>query len=295
MPIKNLVISGGGAIGFQYFGICKHLLESNFFQMENIKNIYCTSAGSFIAVTLLLNYDLQTIQDYLVDRPWHELFKFSPFKILNSFQTKGLFGSYHICEFLRPLLLGKNLEIDITLKQFYEFSKTTIHFNCVEFSNEEAVKKVTITHENFPDLKLSEAIQMTSCIPLLIEPIFMDNKFLLDGGIITNYNSEECLSVNCEDDCFGLNYRVNREKDETFKLSDDMNIFNFFYIYNFKMNQFIHKNCPDCDLKNQILVNLDESPLSSSLLQDIFSNKEVRKKWIQNGIDDAKKYLESSI
>ena len=61
------------------------------------------------------------------------------------------------------------------------------------------------------------------------------------------------------------------------------------------MNQFIHKNCPDCDLKNQILVNLDESPLSSSLLQDIFSNKEVRKKWIENGIIDAKNYLESCI
>ena len=45
MPIKHLVISGGGANGIKSLGILKELNDHQFWNIKDIKTIYSTSAG----------------------------------------------------------------------------------------------------------------------------------------------------------------------------------------------------------------------------------------------------------
>ena len=57
MPIiKHLVISGGGAAGFSYYGVLKQTQLRGLWHSENIKTIYATSAGTFLAVILSLGF-----------------------------------------------------------------------------------------------------------------------------------------------------------------------------------------------------------------------------------------------
>ena len=56
--IRHLVISGGGTLGFSYYGILKETNEMELWQYDNIKTIYGTSIGAILATVICLNYDL---------------------------------------------------------------------------------------------------------------------------------------------------------------------------------------------------------------------------------------------
>jgi predicted acylesterase/phospholipase RssA len=71
---KHLVISGGGTIGLKYWGILQKLNE-NIWKIQNIQTIYCRSAGSLLGTILCLNYESETINKYIIERPWKDVFK----------------------------------------------------------------------------------------------------------------------------------------------------------------------------------------------------------------------------
>ena len=50
--IKHLVISGGGAAGFSYYGVLKQTQLKGLWKLEDIQSIYATSAGAILAVII---------------------------------------------------------------------------------------------------------------------------------------------------------------------------------------------------------------------------------------------------
>ena len=52
--IEHLILSGGGVAGIIEYGIIKHLIDKKKIDMENIKSMYGTSIGSWLAVCFSL-------------------------------------------------------------------------------------------------------------------------------------------------------------------------------------------------------------------------------------------------
>ena len=50
MTIKHIVLCGGGPIGLVSYGAIKKLVEHKIIIYKNIKSIYSTSVGCFIAL-----------------------------------------------------------------------------------------------------------------------------------------------------------------------------------------------------------------------------------------------------
>jgi len=94
MPIKHLVISGGGPIGLQFLGVLEHLNEQNIWKFEDIESIYATSIGTIIGAFICLKYDWQTLNTYIIDRPWHDAFKLNGKQIFDAFR----------CSLYKPIL-----------------------------------------------------------------------------------------------------------------------------------------------------------------------------------------------
>lgn len=69
MPIKHIVISGGGPVLIHVLGAIQHLEENNFIDLKSIKSIYGTSAGAIVGVLLCMGFDWETIRDYIIKRP----------------------------------------------------------------------------------------------------------------------------------------------------------------------------------------------------------------------------------
>jgi predicted acylesterase/phospholipase RssA len=152
MTIKHIILTGGGpALGLLEYGILKQLSIKNILKYENIKSLYCTSIGSIIGLIYILNYDWEWIDDFLIKRPWEKLINFDTNEYLNIFNNKGLLDEQFILKCFKPLLLGKDLSINITLKELYDYSKINFYLYTTDLIN---FDKVELSHKTYPDLSV---------------------------------------------------------------------------------------------------------------------------------------------
>ena len=106
MPIKHIVISGGGPSALNSFGVIKHLSNDNFININNIESYYGTSSGAILAVILILNLDFNIVDDYFKKRPWHKLFKDNinesnnQFDLIDYITNKGINGKQYLIKIL---------------------------------------------------------------------------------------------------------------------------------------------------------------------------------------------------
>jgi predicted acylesterase/phospholipase RssA len=91
MTIKHLVISGGGPIMIQIMSAIQELERKGYLNTKNIESIYGTSAGAIIGVLLSLDFDWDTLNDYIIKRPWKDVFPIKIENILEAYTKKGIF------------------------------------------------------------------------------------------------------------------------------------------------------------------------------------------------------------
>ena len=190
MTIKNLVISGGGPILVQVLGAIQHLEQHNFINMDNIESIYGTSAGAIVGILICLKYDWETINNYIIKRPWQDVFSIKVQNILDAYTKKGIFDNKIIEKCFKPLLDAKDISMDITLEELYTFSNIELHLFSFEINE---YKVQDISHLTHPKLTLITAIQMTCALPVLVTPVCIDDKCYIDGGMSSNYPLKYCI------------------------------------------------------------------------------------------------------
>ena len=221
--IKHIVINGGGPTGLLCYGALECLFENEFIHLDNIQSIYGTSAGAIIATLVLLKYDWNTLDDYLLKRPWNKVFKLEPDHFFEMYNSKGLFQFDLVKELLKPLLTAKDLTEDITLKEFYDFNQIDFHCFTVEMNS---FQKIDLNHNSYPDLTLIKALEMSSAVPILFKPIIEDDKCYVDGSLLDNYPLNECISTQkCkEDEILGIK---NKWSNDEQVINNEMNIFQY--------------------------------------------------------------------
>ena len=149
--IKHLVFSGGGPIGIIQWGVLKIMLKKKIILHKNIETIYATSIGSIIGIIFALNFETSWIDDYIIKRPWNNVPQLTSFDYINIMQTKGLLDYNFFVRCFEPLLKAKQLNINITLKEFYDYTKIDIHFFT---SNINKFCKEDINYKSYPNIKL---------------------------------------------------------------------------------------------------------------------------------------------
>jgi len=286
MTIKHIVISGGGPSMLQSLGALQYLDSQKFITMNNIESIYGTSSGSLVGTLICLKYDWETINDYILLRPWQDVFSIKAENIFDAYSKKGIFDIKLIEKCLKPLLDAKDLSMNITLKELYEYSKIEMHFFTFEINHFQLEDISYLTH---PDLCLTVAIQMTCGLPILLTPICIDNKCYTDGGIICNYSLKYCVdSGKKEDEILGLKNKY--ANDETF-IKKDSSILDYMLTFFFKLINNVSQDHIQPIIKNE--VNIDMSFLSMEILKNALSNIHVRKDLLKKGEYAAQIFLEN--
>lgn len=184
----TLVLSGGGAYIFNMLGALQKTNQDGLWSIDKVKKIRGSSAGGVLAVILSLKFEWPIVVDYFVDRPWEKVFNVNLNNLIASYELLGMYGKDIIYEILSPLMLAKGLDLHtITIKQFVEWSGIDIHLYAVEIID---FKLVSFCVESTPDVLLIQAIQATMAIPLIFQPIKIDNKLYADGALICNFPNE---------------------------------------------------------------------------------------------------------
>lgn len=188
--IKHIVISGGGIAGFSYYGALRESAKKGIWNINNIESIYGTSVGSILAVILALKYDWDTMDDYLIKRPWQNLYKFNIYSVLDAIKNRGIFDTKIIENTLLPLFSGKDIAIDITMKEFYDKTNIDLHIFTTEIHS---FTRIDISHKTHPDWKVTDAVYCSSALPVLFSPYIIENKCYCDGGLLVNYPLSCCI------------------------------------------------------------------------------------------------------
>jgi len=188
--IKHIVCSGGGLAGFAFYGAIKESHRQGIWKLENIQTIYGTSVGTILAVMLALNYDWDTLDDYLIKRPWQNVFTFNLYSILDTINKRGMFGIEIIQDIFLPLFNGKDVKMDITLLEFYKLTNIEIHMCTTDINS---FQLIDISHKTHPDWNVIEAIYSSCAVPVLFTPLFKNNESYCDGGLLANYPLEQSI------------------------------------------------------------------------------------------------------
>lgn len=183
----GLVLSGGGARGIGHIGVLKALEELNI----PIDVIAGTSAGALVGAMYARGYRSQELLEAVQKIKmfdWHTL----------SIGSLGLLKMQSIEKVLREYLPNTFEELNIPLTVC---STDIVNNQSVFFSQGNLIDKLLAS----------------VCIPILYEPILIDNCFYIDGGVLNNLPIEAVKDKCDKVIAIHVNHLGKHQKDLSFK------------------------------------------------------------------------------
>tara|TARA_X000000368_G_C22966478_1_gene683403 strand:+ start:46 stop:915 length:870 start_codon:yes stop_codon:yes gene_type:complete len=281
--IKKLVISGGDLTFLSMLGVIR-IMDG---QLNNVDEIFSVSCGSWIGLFLALKIDPEIVINYFIERPWNKLFYFDSEKLLNLYDSIGLYGVDIFYEIFKPLLKICSLDINITLKELYEYSKINFNIYSTKYSD---LSLCCFNHEKTPDLKVLDAMFMSSTIPILLKPLKYNNDYYIDGGYNCNFPLLECIkNIENKSEILGIMI-VHYDKDFTIATDKD-NLFSFYskLCFKFVLDKRLSNNIDNDDIK-KIIIKYEHFEFSRFM--KIINKKQERIDMVKKGEDSAKIYLD---
>lgn len=193
-PKIGLVLSGGGAKGFAHIGVLKEIEKAGI----QIDYIGGTSMGAIVGGLYAAGYSATQIEKIVIDTDFYTLLQDKNFRKSESFFEKE-HGEKH--SLVLPINKGKiglpqgvskgqNVlrfltELLSPVDSISDFSKLPIPFFCIA-TDVETGNQVKITNGSLPI-----ALRASGSFPTLLNPIEVNGKLLIDGGIANNFPVDE--------------------------------------------------------------------------------------------------------
>lgn len=289
--IKHLVISGGGTFGLTAYGILKETHNKGFWNINNIESCHGTSVGTIVSLLILLKYDWEEIDNYLIKRPWNQLFKYDIKNCLNTYEKCGAFQKNDFVKSFEPLFSGVEIDININMKDFYELTKIEFYSYAVEMNY---FNLECFSHKTHPEMKVVDAVYASCCLPIVFQPLIIEDKAYIDGGLFLNYPLRQCIEkMNANvDEVFGIYKSMNGENK---KLVDEKsNMFDYFLVVFKNMVKLMNKDSYTSECKYQIQIHRGHTTFDE--LQKFIESESYRESMIKEAssyCDDFMKKIES--
>jgi len=295
MPIKHLVISGGGHSIFRTIGALNFLEQHSYWRTSDISSIYGTSAGAIFGAIICLKFDHSIIENYMLNRPWHEAFHIKVDQLLNAYAKKGVFDCTAIDVIFKPLLNANDLPLSITMQSLYDFSNIELHVFTLEINE---FKIVDISYKTHPELQLTTALAMSCAIPGIFSPFCDDTGCYIDGGLIANYPLNYCVDAGADpNEILGLKFNFNNKENGVSKeenngpiINKDSNLIDFFLGLFGKLVRKVGTSNEQPAIAHELVCNA--TCMSYETLTSALSSVENRKQLFEEGVNSAVDFLE---
>jgi NTE family protein len=200
-PKIGLVLSGGGAKGFAHVGALKVIEEAGL----PVDYITGTSIGSIVGGLYAMGYDAATLEKIIGSQNWEGLLsneskreyvpaitKEEESRYLLSLPVKakkiaipeGFLNGQKVMELVTYLSYGYH---DLT-----DFSKLPIPFKCI--AADIATGQEVVLDKGY----LPKAIRASMSVPAVFAACEIDNRMLVDGGIVNNFPVDRCREMGAD-------------------------------------------------------------------------------------------------
>lgn len=197
--VKNIVFEGAGIKGLAYSGVISELASRGI--LDKVTRVGGTSAGATTAMLVSVGYSPEEIREIISNTPFKKFNqgRFLFFGGLNRLRT--FYGWYHgekMEKWLKKLLENKTGNPDISFMELKEKGYKDLYVTGTSLNNQ---RLVVFSHENYPRMKVRDAVRISMSIPLYFEPVFMDSlgniikhpketdtlNIMVDGGLVANF------------------------------------------------------------------------------------------------------------
>ena len=212
--INGFIFEGGGIKGLAYVGALEEYVKYE--NIDTVKYLGGTSAGSIIATLLASNHTIEEINGILYNIDWNKL-KDGNFGFIRNtirlFTKYGYHKGNYFEKFINKILFNKyNIE-NMTFKQLFDTTKK--HLKMVG-TNVTRGETIYMDHIHTPDMSVAKAVRISSSIPFMFKPVKINNELYVDGGLTKNLDLgifDEIKNINIvafdlEETCFELNKGV---------------------------------------------------------------------------------------
>jgi NTE family protein len=197
--IENLVFEGAGIRGIAFSGAIQELESKGV--LPAIKRVGGTSAGAITALMISLGYNAAELTAIIGQT------NFKKFNDGRFFFAGGInrlsknFGWYQGRRFqkwLEEVIIAKTGNANIRFSELKAAGFKDLYITGTSLNEQ---KLIVFSHENFPNMKVKDAVRISMSIPLYFEPLFMDEhgsiltrpknkknlRVMVDGGFIANF------------------------------------------------------------------------------------------------------------
>ena len=265
----GLVLSGGGAKGLTHIGVLKTLDK----QGVKIDYIAGTSMGCIIGVLYSMGYSGDDIEKMAMNENWSQLFNDKPIReyipMYEKDESERYVGAFNLSpgkSFLPTgITSGQNFYTLFTrltwnYQDVKDFKKLPIPVVCVATSLENG-EAVVLDKGN-----IAEAMRASMSIPTIFNPVEIDGRLLVDGGIVNNMPINEVKKMGADFiiaiNAAGPRYKK-EEIDSFFKVMEQVVSFN-----NYKEKQKEKKMADilvEMDTNMYSVTSFDEAPALISM------------------------------
>lgn len=179
----NIALSGGGAYTLVFIGCLKYLEEA--YMDISIKNYIGASAGAIFCLLMIIGYtskEMEELAQDIIIEPNSIQYSFS--NLMKVFKTYGIDNGDHIIKIMSNLLERKGFDKNAT---FLDISKRTGKNLIIAVANITQQKIEYLSVDNYPEMSVITAIRMSTCIPILYEPIKYYDDLYVDSLVFNNF------------------------------------------------------------------------------------------------------------
>lgn len=211
-PKIGVVLSGGGAKGAAHIGVLKYLEEAGI----PIDYVAGTSMGSIVGGMYALGYSPQEILDIISNVDWNELISNQLDRRQMSYHRKGVKGtqlftvpfnmkgkneSLQNISFKNSLpkgiVSGDNImnlfnSLAVGYSDTISFNDLPVPFLCIVTNMLNGEAEVVDKGE------FTKALRASMAIPILFDPIKMNDALYADGGLTINFPVEQCRAMGAD-------------------------------------------------------------------------------------------------
>lgn len=198
-PIENVVFEGAGIRGVAYVGALKVLEQKN--MLMPVRKVGGTSAGAIAALAVALNYNIGEIEQIMYNTKLQKFNDGKFFFIGGLSRINRNYGWYRgkaFLKWLEKLIEQKTGDKDITFRGLHDHGFKDLYVTGTSLNNQ---KLIVFSKENYPDMKIKDAVRISMSIPLYFEALMIDsagnvlgkrNKhtnydLMVDGGFTGNF------------------------------------------------------------------------------------------------------------
>lgn len=181
MPIKHLILSGGGVRGIATLGTLNYLIKKQIIQMGSIRTFAGSSVGAILSLLMNCGYTPKQLYDIILSLDLKELFDPDIKNLLTHF---GFDTGLKFVHKLNELLVKKKIDPSITFIRLYNLTKQKLIVTATSL-NEKTPKY--FDYITTPHYKVVDVVRASMGVPILFTTVKNRDEHLVDGGMLDNF------------------------------------------------------------------------------------------------------------